>query len=251
MTEESLRGRVVETARDWLGVDEADERFQTLLQLYNGLDPLPVGYRLRETDPWCAAFVSVVGAANGLSRWVFPECSCPRMLERYRAAGRWQEEDAAVPRPGDLILYGWNDAGRGDYLGPPDHVGIVETVEGGELTAIEGNLGGAVGRRRIALDGRFIRGYCLPDYAAAARTLTAEALAETARREAPFPDVPPLAWYAPALRWAVEQGLVNGCGDGTFRPEAPCTRAEAVALLFRFAKGEAAASRRELCPAGT
>jgi hypothetical protein len=232
MTENELRARVVETAREWLGTAEGSDAFQTLLKTYNAIRPLPVGYVLRETDPWCAAFVSAVGAECGLERWLYPECSCPRMLERYRAAGLFREEDGFVPRPGDLILYGWNDSGLGDYLGPPDHVGIVETVEENELTALEGNLNGAVGRRRIALNGRFIRGWCLPDYAAAAKTLTAES-------PAAFADVPPLAWYGEALRWAAEKGLVSGYGDGTFRPDAPITRAEAVTLLFRFAHGEA------------
>ena len=227
MTESELRGRMVAQAKEWLGLREEDGSFRRILELYNALDPLPVGYRLKETDPWCAAFVSAVGAACGLERWVLPECSCPRMLERYRAAGRWKEEDAYVPLPGDLILYGWNDAGEGDYLGPPDHVGLVESCDGTELTVLEGNLRGAVGRRRAAVNGRFIRGYCLPDYAAAAETLTAES------PTAGFTDVQPLAWYAEALRWAAKKGLVRGYEDGSFRPEAPCTRAETVMMLYR------------------
>ena len=44
--------------------------------------------------------------------------------------------------------------------------------------------------------------------------------------------VPAEAWYAPALAWAAEKGLVSGEG---FAPAAPCTRAEIVSLLYRAA----------------
>ena len=51
-----------------------------------------------------------------------------------------------------------------------------------------------------------------------------------------FSDVTdPSAWYYNAVRWAVETGTSTGYGDGTFRPESTCTRAEAVALLYKFA----------------
>ena len=44
-------------------------------------------------------------------------------------------------------------------------MGVVEKVENGLITVIEGNYHDAVGRRTIAVNGRFIRGYGLPDYA--------------------------------------------------------------------------------------
>jgi hypothetical protein len=50
--------------------------------------------------------------------------------------------------------------------------------------------------------------------------------------EQSFPGVPAEAWYAPALAWAAEKGLVSGEG---FAPAAPCTRAEIVSLLYRAA----------------
>ena len=230
MTETELRARVVARARDWLGKNEADGSFRDIVRIYNAIEPLPVGYRLKDTDPWCAAFVSAVGVAARLGDVLLPECSCARMAEKYRAAGRWVEEGGYLPQPGDLIFYGWNDSGAGDYLGPPDHVGIVESCDGAELTALEGNLRAAVGRRRMAVDGRFIRGYALPDYDGAARRLTAE--------EPAFTDVPEDAWYAEALRWAAGAGVIRGFADGSFRPDRPLTRAEAVEMLFRALRRE-------------
>lgn len=33
-----------------------------------------------------------------------------------------------------------------------------------------------------------------------------------------FSDVPTGQWYTNAVIWAAENGIVAGCGDGTFRP---------------------------------
>ena len=48
-----------------------------------------------------------------------------------------------------------------------------------------------------------------------------------------FTDVSPDAYYYDAVRWAVAQGITNGTGAATFSPNAPCTRAQIVTLLFR------------------
>ncbi|MBU5434460.1 S-layer homology domain-containing protein [Pseudoflavonifractor sp. MSJ-37] len=46
-------------------------------------------------------------------------------------------------------------------------------------------------------------------------------------------DVPVDSWYAKAAAWAVENGITSGTGKGRFAPDAPCTRAQCMALLFR------------------
>ena len=86
------------------------------------------------------------------------------MINLYKAAGRWQERDDYVPRMGDLVMYDWQDNGIGDAKGWADHVGIVAAVDAKNITVIEGNRNNAVGYRQIAVDARYIRGYCLPDY---------------------------------------------------------------------------------------
>ena len=78
---------------------------------------------------------------------------------------RWVEDDAYAPLPGDIIFYDWNDSGKGDCVGNPEHVGVVERVANGLITVIEGNYKDAVGRRNIKVNARYIRGYGLPDYA--------------------------------------------------------------------------------------
>lgn len=49
-----------------------------------------------------------------------------------------------------------------------------------------------------------------------------------------FPDVDAMAWYAPAVAWAKENGVVNGYADGNFGPEDPITRQDLVTLLYRW-----------------
>ena len=49
----------------------------------------------------------------------------------------------------------------------------------------------------------------------------------------PFSDVPESAWYAEFVKAAAELGLIDGYEDGTFRPNAPITRAEACTIVNR------------------
>ena len=51
-----------------------------------------------------------------------------------------------------------------------------------------------------------------------------------------FSDVNGKAYYGKAISWAKQAGVVNGYGDGTFRPDANVTREEFAAMLANFAK---------------
>ena len=46
-------------------------------------------------------------------------------------------------------------------------------------------------------------------------------------------DVAPGSYYAKAVAWAVENGITSGTAEGTFSPDATCTRAQAVTFLAR------------------
>lgn len=50
-----------------------------------------------------------------------------------------------------------------------------------------------------------------------------------------FSDVATDAYYAKAVAWAVEKGIVSGLGDGRFAPDALCTRADIMCFLYRAA----------------
>jgi len=54
-----------------------------------------------------------------------------------------------------------------------------------------------------------------------------------AAKPANFTDVPSGASYAPAVAWAVENGITSGTGGGKFSPNAICTRGQIVTFLHR------------------
>ena len=52
-------------------------------------------------------------------------------------------------------------------------------------------------------------------------------------------DVPEGSYYAEAVRWALSEGITTGTTENIFSPDSECTRAQAVAFLFRYAASEA------------
>lgn len=189
MTETELRQKVVDTASAWLGTSEYSAKHQDMLDIYNAQRPLPRGTRMLSSWPWCAAFVSTVSLQCGLRDIMPTECGCPPMIRLYQELGRWIEDDAHVPSPGDVIFYDWNDSGVGDNIGQSDHVGIVVGCTDGTMTIIEGNCDNAVKLRQIAVNARFIRGYGVPDFASKADD--AEPKPEPATEPTPDPTPEP------------------------------------------------------------
>ena len=51
-----------------------------------------------------------------------------------------------------------------------------------------------------------------------------------------FSDVKAGAWYAGAVNWAAQAGIVSGMTADTFRPEDPVTREQLAAILYRYAR---------------
>jgi hypothetical protein len=163
-TVNQLRARIVNRAISYLGCNEADGSHKKIIDLYNSQNPLPVGYKVTYSDAWCDAFASAVAVAENLTDIIPTECGCERHIALFKKIGRWVEDDAYVPAPGDYIFYDWDDSGSGDNTGGADHVGIVVSVSGSTIKVIEGNKSDAVGYRNISVNGRYIRGYGVPDY---------------------------------------------------------------------------------------
>lgn len=168
MTENQLRAEIVNQAKSWVGRKEADGTHRVIIDVYNSISPLPRGYRMTYSDPWCATFVSACAQVWGLTGIIFPECGCAPMIQLYKQHGRWMEDDAYVPQPGDVIFYDWQDNGYGDNMGASDHVGLVASVDGDVINIIEGNCGNMVQYTARKINSRYIRGYGLPDYASMA-----------------------------------------------------------------------------------
>ena len=51
-----------------------------------------------------------------------------------------------------------------------------------------------------------------------------------------YSDVKKGSWYTPYVNWASDQGWIAGYEDGTFRPDRALTRAEAAAILVKYAQ---------------
>lgn len=168
LTGDALDGtaaKLVAQARAWLGCKEADGSNKEIIDIYNGRKPLPRGYKLGYTEAWCAAFVSACAIKTGMADIIPQECGCGSMVRLFKQLDSWDESDARIPNPGDIIFFDWDDNGYGDNTGFPGHVGIVEKVVGSTVTVIDGNnKDDAVGRRTIEINGRFIRGYGVPKY---------------------------------------------------------------------------------------
>lgn len=155
---------IIKQAQKWIGRKESDGSFKEIINVYNGHKPLARGYAVKYTDEWCATFVSAVSIMCNATKIMPTECSCQKMIELYKALGVWVENENRTPNVGDVIFYDWQDNGKGDNQAWSDHVGIVEKVEGGKITVIEGNYNSAVARRVIEVNGRYIRGYAVPKY---------------------------------------------------------------------------------------
>lgn len=181
MTEAQVRQKIVNTATAWLGCKESNGTHKPIIDLYNTYKPLPRRYKVKYTDSWCATFCSAVAIAAGYADIIPLECSCGNLIALFKARGRWVENDAYIPAPGDFIFYDWDDSGKGDCTGWPDHVGIVTEVSGSSIRVIEGNKNDAVDYRTISVNARYIRGYGTPDYASKA-TVTAEVPAAPAKQ---------------------------------------------------------------------
>lgn len=56
----------------------------------------------------------------------------------------------------------------------------------------------------------------------------------------PYIDVEDESWYTEAVRWAASEGIVTGVDDKTFAPDAPITREQMAAMIYRYvqSKGE-------------
>lgn len=49
-----------------------------------------------------------------------------------------------------------------------------------------------------------------------------------------FPDVTTTRRAAGPIKWATDEGIVQGFGDGTFKPDSPITRGQFAALIHRY-----------------
>ena len=175
-TAKQLRNQLIKTAESYLGTKQGQSLHKLIINTFNKVKP--DGWAMTYSAPWCAAFASACAIETfGVSKAkkYFPlSANCGTIITRAKSLGIWVESDAYKPGVGDWILYDWDDSGRGDNKGGPDHVGIVQKATSSKITVIEGNKGSKseVAIREILVNGRYIRGFVTPDYSAMAKSKT-------------------------------------------------------------------------------
>lgn len=169
--------RLVEKAAQWLGTNKDTDAHKAIIDCYNSVKPLPVGYEVKYTDEWCAAFVTAAAIKSDNLEIMPRECGCERMINLYKSHKRskWEENDSYVPEKGDLIMYRWDAEGSGDCTARAQHVGIVTSAGSKSFTTIEGNTTlrdkngnvlqkSTVAYKTVPVDYTYTRGFCLPDF---------------------------------------------------------------------------------------
>lgn len=200
MTEQELRNMIVSTAASYLGVTEGSAKHKEIIDIYNSYkDPNRRSYKMTVKDSWCMTFVSVCFIKSDLADLIVTECGCGEAITRNKEhKNNWIENDAYTPKPGDIIMYDWDDSGSGDNTGWPDHTGIVESCDGKNIVIIEGNYSDAVKKRKLSLNGKYIRGFIMPDYTSKADKVSSnisgiQATSELWIRKSPINGSPVIA----------------------------------------------------------
>lgn len=144
----SIRDDIVNKAKSYLGYTEGPNN-DTIFGDWYGLP----------NQPWCAMFVSYVLNECEVSQETVPKfASCTTGFNKFKEMGIATREHVS-PRAGDIIFFIWK---QGEPT--PDHVGLVEKVEGNKVYTIEGNRSDKVQEFSYDLNNWEIYGYATPTY---------------------------------------------------------------------------------------
>ena len=157
------RDRVLRAAASLVGVRGGSAAHQQLVNDYNSVRPLPVGYAVKNTDDWCDIFVTTIFQREGLSDLVGRECGVERHIQIFKRLGIWNEDGGSTPKAGDIITFNWDQDSQPNN-GFADHIGIVESVSNGVVHTIEGNSNDQVRRKTYRIGHGNIRGFASPRY---------------------------------------------------------------------------------------
>ena len=156
--------RVLDIARKYMGVETGTREHKKIVDAYNSVDPKPVGYTAKYDDDWCDIFVTTVFQQAGLSDLIGRECGVQRHIGIMEKKGIWKGK--SQPKVGDIVTFDWDGGGWAD------HIGIVESVNNGVITTIEGNSisyagsgeNSSVKRKTYNWNSSYIKGYARPAY---------------------------------------------------------------------------------------
>ena len=157
------RDRILRAAASLVGVRGGSAAHHQLVNDYNSVRPLPVGYAVKNSDDWCDIFVTTVFQREGLSGLIGRECGVERHIQIFKRLGIWNEDGTSTPKAGDIITFNWDQDNQPNN-GFADHIGIVESVSNGFIHTIEGNSNDQVRRNTYRIGHGNIRGFASPRY---------------------------------------------------------------------------------------
>ena len=157
------RDRILRAAASLVGVRGGSAAHHQLVNDYNSVRPLPVGYAVKNSDDWCDIFVTTVFQREGLSGLIGRECGVERHIQIFKHLGIWNEDGSSTPKAGDIITFNWDQNSQPNN-GFADHIGIVESVSNGFIHTIEGNSNDQVRRNTYRIGHGNIRGFASPRY---------------------------------------------------------------------------------------
>ena len=130
-----------------------------VVDLYNSVRPLPLGYKVKYEDLLCATYVSSIFIKLGWTDIVPPNPRAWQLYEIMAAIDCGVQDKNRVPQIGDLIFFGINNRISGIT-----HVGIVTEVQNGKQIYYY-DIQSVVGRHTCPVGYSYIWGYGVPDYA--------------------------------------------------------------------------------------
>lgn len=147
---------LVKIAQSYLGVRQGDAKHKDLINKYNAVKPLPVGYAMKEKDDWCAAFITVIADQANYSKYIGRECGVHRFTQIFKKKNIWR--GVKKPKSGDIVVFDWR---KNSWM---DHIGLVEKFSNNKITVIEGNTSRSVARRTYNWNDWRVAGYARPNY---------------------------------------------------------------------------------------
>lgn len=159
-----IREQIVNTAVRYNGMPFKGGSHRTLIDEFN--KHRPDGWAMTYTANFCAACASAIAYLCGVGDAYPCSANVGTIVNKAKNMGIWVENDAYVPTAGDWIIYAWQDSGRGDNTTGASHVGIVVSADSKYINVFEFNIHNnhSTGYRRIAVNGRFIRGFVVPKF---------------------------------------------------------------------------------------
>lgn len=152
--------QVLNVFQSWVGKKESDGSFKSIIDLYNSIpaSQKAIAYTLKYSDEWCDGTVSAAfykaGALNLIGK---AEVGVQRHIEIFKNIGIWIGK-TKKPVAGDIVCFDWDGGGFSD------HIGIVKSVSGNNITTIEGNTNSRVGSNTFVWNDWRISGYARPKY---------------------------------------------------------------------------------------